>query len=65
MGTTPKSSVLHFGFRLLEPMAFDDIAVAVTNAGGAVEDKGQFVLGEPYVFARDPDGHLIEVFYEP
>jgi catechol 2,3-dioxygenase-like lactoylglutathione lyase family enzyme len=60
-----KGGVLHFGFRLLQPMAADDIAMAVTLAGGTVEEKGEFVLGEPYVFALDPDGYLIEVFYEP
>jgi hypothetical protein len=56
--------VLHYGFRLLEPASPEEIALAVTQAGGSIEDKGEFVLGEPYVFARDPDGYLIEVFFE-
>jgi hypothetical protein len=60
-----QGGILHFGFRLLEPMAPDDIAIAVTQAGGTVQDKGQFVLGEPYVFAQDPDGYLLEIFFEP
>ena len=62
---TPQGGVLHFGFRLLMPASPDEIAIAVTQAGGIVEDRGEFVLGEPYVFARDPDGYLIEVFFEP
>ncbi len=56
--------ILHFGFRLLQPASPDDIASVITEAGGIIEDKGQFKLGEPYVFARDPDGYLIEVFFE-
>lgn len=64
-GGATQGGVLHFGFRLVEPASPDEIATAVVEAGGIVEDKGQFVLGEPYVFARDPDGYLIEVFYEP
>jgi catechol 2,3-dioxygenase-like lactoylglutathione lyase family enzyme len=64
-GGTLQRGVLHFGFRLLLPASPDDIALEVAQSGGTVEDKGEFVLGEPYVFARDPDGYLIEVFYEP
>jgi hypothetical protein len=36
----------------------------VIDAGGSVEDRGEFVPGEPYLFARDRDGHLIEIWYE-
>jgi len=57
--------VLHFGFRLLEPMSFNDLARLVVEAGGTVEEKGEYVLGEPYVFGRDPDGYRFEVFFEP
>jgi catechol 2,3-dioxygenase-like lactoylglutathione lyase family enzyme len=60
-----QGSILHFGFRLAESIDADEIARLVAEAGGKVEDKGQFVPGEPYVFARDPDGYLIEIFFEP
>ena len=57
-------SIAHFGFRLTRP---DDIAYAietVQRAGGTIVEHGEFVPGEPYLFARDPDGYLIEIWYE-
>jgi catechol 2,3-dioxygenase-like lactoylglutathione lyase family enzyme len=56
--------VLHFGFRLVDPADIDRAADAVAGAGGIVTDKGEFVPGEPYVFATDPDGYEIEIWYE-
>jgi catechol 2,3-dioxygenase-like lactoylglutathione lyase family enzyme len=56
--------VAHFGFRLKRPA---DIAVAVRAiraAGGKVLDQGEFVPGEPYVFFTDPDGYVVEIWYE-
>jgi hypothetical protein len=29
-----------------------------------VTEQGEFVPGEPYLFARDPDGYLFEVWFE-
>ena len=29
-----------------------------------IVDEGEFVPGSPYVFFKDPDGYLIEVWYE-
>ena len=37
---------------------------AVTAAGGVITDTGEFVPGEPYVFFKDPDGYLVEIWYE-
>jgi hypothetical protein len=37
---------------------------AVTAAGGRVKSTGEFVPGEPYVFASDPDGYEVELWYE-
>lgn len=54
----------HFGFRLTVP---DDIGVArhaVEAAGGTVREQGEFVPGEPYLFAVDPDGYDVEIWYE-
>jgi catechol 2,3-dioxygenase-like lactoylglutathione lyase family enzyme len=56
--------IAHFGFRLIDPADIDDAADAVVRAGGIVKEKGEFVPGEPYVFARDPDGYEIELWYE-
>ena len=33
-------------------------------AGGAVTETGDFCPGEPYLFARDPDGYTIEIWFE-
>jgi catechol 2,3-dioxygenase-like lactoylglutathione lyase family enzyme len=56
--------VAHFGFRLTSP---DDIGIArdaVERAGGTVREQGEFVPGEPYLFALDPDGYEVEIWYE-
>ena len=34
------------------------------KAGGAIKEKGAFVPGEPYLFASDPDGNEIEIWFE-
>jgi len=56
--------IAHFGFRLIEAADIDAAAIAVARAGGVVKEKGEFVPGEPYLFATDPDGYEIEVWYE-
>ena len=56
--------IAHFGFRLIDPADIDAAARAVTRAGGTVLNQGEFVPGEPYLFARDPDGYEIEIWYE-
>ncbi|MEP6492503.1 MAG: VOC family protein [bacterium] len=56
--------IAHFGFRLRAPMDIDAAATMVEAAGGTVVEQGEFVPGEPYVFARDRDGYLVEIWYE-
>ena len=56
--------IAHFGFRLQDPKDVDVAARAVTNAGGTVKSSGEFCPGEPYVFAADPDGYEIEIWFE-
>ena len=65
-GETPREagSITHFGFRLTDPRDIDAAAKAVVDAGGSVEEQGEFTPGEPYLFARDRDGHLVEIWYE-
>jgi len=57
-------SIAHFGFRLTDPTHIAAAAAAVKEAGGSVEEQGEFVPGEPYLFARDRDGYLVEIWYE-
>jgi catechol 2,3-dioxygenase-like lactoylglutathione lyase family enzyme len=56
--------IAHFGFRLQDPKDVDIAADEVRRAGGTVKEQGEFVPGEPYVFATDPDGYEIEIWYE-
>jgi catechol 2,3-dioxygenase-like lactoylglutathione lyase family enzyme len=56
--------IAHFGFRLQNPADIDAAALAVKKAGGTVKEQGEFVPGEPYLFATDPDGYQFEIWYE-
>jgi len=56
--------IAHFGFRLQNPADIDAAARAVKKAGGKIKKQGEFVPGEPYLFATDPDGYEIEIWYE-
>ena len=58
------AGIAHFGFRLQRPDDIDRAAAAVTRAGGRVTEQGQFCPGEPYVFATDPDGYALEIWFE-
>jgi catechol 2,3-dioxygenase-like lactoylglutathione lyase family enzyme len=56
--------VLHFGFRLTKENDIEAARQAVKKAGGKITDTGEFIPGEPYLFAEDPDGYTIEIWYE-
>jgi catechol 2,3-dioxygenase-like lactoylglutathione lyase family enzyme len=56
--------IAHFGFRLRDPKDIDAAARAVKKAGGTIKEQGEFVPGEPYLFATDPEGYEIEIWYE-
>ena len=58
------SGILHFGFRLINPIAIEILVQEVNHAGGQVKESGEFVPGEPYIFFYDPDGYEIEVRHE-
>jgi catechol 2,3-dioxygenase-like lactoylglutathione lyase family enzyme len=65
----PKSAgqpggIAHFGFRLQNPKDIDAAARLVKKAGGTVKEQGEFVPGEPYLFATDPDGYEFEIWFE-
>ena len=54
----------HFGFRLRNAEDIDEMAERISEAGGTIIDKGEFVPGEPYIFFNDLDGYEIEIVYE-
>jgi catechol 2,3-dioxygenase-like lactoylglutathione lyase family enzyme len=56
--------IAHFGFRLQDPGDVDRAAREVALAGGKVTEQGEFCPGEPYLFATDPDGYAIEIWFE-
>ena len=58
-GTIP-----HFGFRLQDATDIDRAVSTVIEAGGSIVERGDFVPGEPYAFARDLDGYTVEIWYE-
>jgi catechol 2,3-dioxygenase-like lactoylglutathione lyase family enzyme len=60
----PPRGVLHFGFRLVRPADVSQALDEVRAAGGTIVETGEFVPGEPYLFAKDPDGNLFEIWYE-
>jgi catechol 2,3-dioxygenase-like lactoylglutathione lyase family enzyme len=56
--------IAHFGFHLVDPKDVDKAVSAVATAGGTLVSRGDFAPGVPYAFVRDPDGYLIEIWYE-
>jgi catechol 2,3-dioxygenase-like lactoylglutathione lyase family enzyme len=58
-------ALAHFGFKFPSPDTVGAAAAMVKAAGGEVIEQGELVEGEPYLFARDPDGYLFEIWYEP
>ena len=59
-----RGGVVHFGFRLAEPVPLATLVARVKRAGGRIRDKGEFAPGLPYVFCEDPDGYEVEIWYE-
>jgi predicted enzyme related to lactoylglutathione lyase len=56
--------ISHLGFRLVDPRDIDEAAKDVQASGGQIVNRGEFVPGEPYLYCRDPDGYVLEVWYE-
>jgi catechol 2,3-dioxygenase-like lactoylglutathione lyase family enzyme len=63
-GAGKPGGVAHFGFRLRRAADIDRARTAIAQAGGVITDTGEFVPGEPYVFFKDPDGYVVEIWYE-
>ena len=62
--TGKRGGIEHFGFRLQRPEDVDLAANLVKKAGGKILDKGEFCPGEPYLYCSDPDGYVVEIWYE-
>jgi catechol 2,3-dioxygenase-like lactoylglutathione lyase family enzyme len=56
--------IAHFGFRLKDPKDIEEIYKKILESGCEIVDKGEFVPGSPFIFFKDPDGYLLEVWYE-
>lgn len=56
--------IAHFGFRLKSPADINEMADKIIAAEGKIIEKGEFISGSPYVFFKDPDGYVVEVWYE-
>jgi len=54
----------HIGFRLVAPEDPARVAAAFEEAGGTVASQGHFSDGDPYVFGRDPDGYVVELWFQ-
>jgi catechol 2,3-dioxygenase-like lactoylglutathione lyase family enzyme len=62
--TGERGGIEHIGFRLKRPEDIDRAAELVKTAGGKILDKGEFCPGEPYLYCLDPDGYVVEIWYE-
>ena len=56
--------IAHFGFRLQRASDIERARQAIVAAGASIQETGEFVPGEPYVFFKDPDGYEVEIWYE-
>jgi hypothetical protein len=57
------AGVRHFGVWLMTATDLGAIG-AVEAARGTIVEHGEFVPGEPYLFAQDPHGYTIELWYQ-
>jgi catechol 2,3-dioxygenase-like lactoylglutathione lyase family enzyme len=58
------AGLAHFGFRLKRAEDIGKMIDRIKKAGAVIIEHGEFVPGEPYVFFNDPDGYMLEVWYE-
>ncbi len=62
--TGQTGGIAHFGFRLKKPADVEEIRKLIVEVGAEIIDSGEFVPGSPYIFFKDPDGYIVEVWYE-
>lgn len=63
-GHGTRGGIDHFGFRLTDPKDIDDAVREAEAAGAKILRQGEFAPGLPYVYIADPDGYVIEIWYE-
>lgn len=51
----------HFGITVADRSQLDECIALVTDAGGALVDRGQRGPGVPFAYVSDPDGYVIEI----
>jgi catechol-2,3-dioxygenase len=56
--------IAHFGFRLKTSGDITAIRARIIQAKAEILDEGEFVPGSPFIFFKDPDGYIIEAWYE-
>ena len=56
--------VLHFGFRLQSADDFDGAVHEIEQAGGQILRRGEFAPGFPFLYAADPNGYEVEIWFE-
>lgn len=56
--------IAHFGFRAKQPSDVHEIRKKLLEVKAEIVDEGEFVPGSPYIFFKDPDGYVLEVWYE-
>ena len=61
----PMPPWFHFGFRLEAPEAVEALHGALTQAGVPIAEPLATEAGVTSFRCRDPDGYLIEVYWEP
>lgn len=54
----------HFGFRLEDPSQIGDAIREARAAGAKILKHGEFGPGLPYLYIEDPDGYVIEIWFE-
>lgn len=62
--TGQPGGIVHFGFRLRDPLDISSIEEKLIKMGANIKERGEFAPGSPYIFFYDPDGYELEVWYE-
>jgi len=57
---TDSGGIQHIGFRLIDKADLDDAIRHVEGAGGHLVELGHHQSGQPFAYAADPDGYIIE-----
>lgn len=59
-----RGGIDHFGFRLVRPQDVEHALQAARAVGATILRHGEFGPSQPYLYLSDPDGHVLEIWYE-